>query len=331
LRKNLFKYAKKFLPLIGIVILFYIIYSLDIEEIKNAFLSINPLYIFVALLLTLPRVLVRNFGWQLIQKEQKIKLSYFRSLKIFLIGFFYCSITPSFIGHLMRAPYMKEETGEPYGKLFVNIIIDSTLRTISSYLMIFTGTLLVIVYYPDPFWNNSSIFVIVLIVFLIILSSALYFIKKERGEKLFHTLIKYIIPKKLKDSSYKFVNTFYKDFPTIYRLIPPLLLSFIVWIFFFTQEYIIVMAMGLDSEIPYHFFILLFPLANVAGYLPITFAGLGVREGTSIFIFTTLFGVGEAEIFVFTLVGFIITDIFTGFIGFLVTLTETGEKKSIPI
>lgn len=331
MKKHLFKYAKKFLPLIGIVILFYIIYNLDIEEIKSAFLSINPLYILAALSLTLPRVLVRNFGWQLIQKEQKIKLSYFHSLKIFLIGFFYCSITPSFIGHLMRAPYMKEVTGEPYGKLFVNILIDSTLRTISSYLMIFTGAILVITYFPDIFWNNTSIFTIVLIVFLITISSAFYFIKKERGEKIFHTLIRYIIPKKLKDSSYRFVNTFYKDFPKIIRLTPPLLLSFIVWIFFFTQEYIIVMAMGLGSEIPYHFFILLFPLANVAGYLPITFAGLGVREGASIFIFSTLFGVGEAEILVFTLVGFIITDIFTGFIGFLVSLKEAGEKKSLPL
>ena len=62
MKRNLFKYAKKFLPLIGIIILLYIIYNLDIEEIKNAFLSINPLYILVALLLTLPRVLIRNFG-----------------------------------------------------------------------------------------------------------------------------------------------------------------------------------------------------------------------------------------------------------------------------
>jgi uncharacterized protein (TIRG00374 family) len=231
----------------------------------------------------------------------------------------------------MRAPYMKEVTGEPYGKLFVNILIDSTLRTISSYLMIFIGGILVISFFPDIFWNNTSIFSIVLIVFLITLLIAFYFIKKERGEKIFHALIRYIIPKKLKEGSYRFVNSFYKDFPRITHLIPPLLISFIVWIFFFTQEYIIVMAMGLGSEIPYHFFILLFPLANVAGYLPITFAGLGVREGASIFIFSTLFGVGEAEILVFTLVGFIITDIFTGFIGFLVSLTEAGEKKSLPI
>ena len=329
--KNLFKYAKKLLPLIGIVILIYIIYNLNIEDIKNAFISINPIYIVAALSLTLPRVLIRNFGWQLIQKEQKIKLGYFRSLKIFLIGFFYCSITPSFIGHLMRAPYMKEDTGEPYGKLFVNILIDSTLRTISQYLMITIGALLVITYYPILFWKNVSIFAIILLIFVINILILIYFIKKERGEKIFHTLIRYIIPKKIKNSSYRFVNTFYKDFPRIHRLILPLLISFIVWTFFFTQEYIIVIAMGLGTKIPYIFFIFLFPLANITGFLPITFAGLGVREGASIFIFSTLFGVGEAKILVFTLVGFIITDIFTGFIGFLVSLTEAGEKKSIPL
>ncbi|MCK5636820.1 MAG: flippase-like domain-containing protein, partial [Thermoplasmatales archaeon] len=94
----------------------------------------------------------------------------------------------------------------------------------------------------------------------------------------------------------------------------------------FSQEYIVVMALGL--EIPFHLFILLFPLANIAGFLPITFAGLGVREAASIFIFSTIFAIGKEEILVFTLVGFMITDIFPGFVGFLVSLTEAGEKKS---
>jgi len=319
--KSLFKHAKKFLPLIGIAIFIYIVYSLNFEDIKNAFLSIKPIYIVLALSLTLPLLLIRNYSWQLILKEQKIKLSFFQSLKIFLIGFFYCSITPGFIGHLMRVPYMKEKTGEPYGKLFVNIFIDSTLRTVAIFLMILTGALLVIGSYPKLFWITIIIFIILVLVLL-------YFIKKERGEKLFHKLIKYLIPKKLKDNFHKFVNTFYFDFPRITRLILPILVAFITWIIVFTQEYIIVMALGVD--IPYHYFILLFPVANIAGFIPITFAGLGIREGTSILIFSTLFAVSQEDVFVFTLAGFIITDIFIGFIGFLVSLTEAREKRFIP-
>ena len=117
--KKIFKHAKKLLPFIGIAILIYTIYTLDIEKIKNAFFSIKPIFIILALSLTLPRILIRNYAWQLIQKEHNIKLTFFQSLKIFLMGYFYGSITPGYLGQLMRVPYMKEKTGEPYGKLFV--------------------------------------------------------------------------------------------------------------------------------------------------------------------------------------------------------------------
>ena len=316
--KKLFSYAKKFLPLIGIAILIILIINLDLEKIKNAFLSIEPIYIVIALLLTLPAMLLRNFAWQLLQKEQKINISFYRSLKIYLIGFFYCSITPAYAGHLMRVPYLKEETGEPYGKLFVNVFIDSTLRTIGQYLMILVGAILVFSTFPDLFWINAILLIITLI-------TSFYFIKKERGEKILFMLIKFFIPRRFKDKFYKFVHTFYHDFPRITRLIPPMLVGLLSWLIIFSQEYIVVMALGI--EIPFHIFILLFPLANVAGFVPITFAGLGVREATSILIFSTLFAIGREEILVFTLVGFMITGIFPGFIGFLVSLTEAGEKK----
>jgi uncharacterized protein (TIRG00374 family) len=151
-----------------------------------------------------------------------------------------------------------------------------------------------------------------------------YFIKKDRGEKLFHFLIKYIVPNKLKKNLYKFVNTFYDDFPRIKGLIIPVILGIITWIIIFSQEYIIVIALGLD--IPYLYFMLLFPIANVVGFIPITFAGLGTRELTAVILFSTLFSVAEAEVFVVSLLGFVVTDVFTGFIGFILSLSETKIK-----
>jgi len=311
--KNIFKHAKKFLPIIGVIILIYIIYNLDIEEIKTAFLSIKPIFIILALSLTLPRLLIRNYAWQLIQKEHKIKLSYFQSLKIFLIGYFYGSITPGYIGHLMRIPYMKEKTKEPYGKLFINSTIDSIVHTFSLYGMVIIGAFLLIEKFPEIL-PIAIAWVIILVIIVI------YFIKKERGEKLLYKLIKYFIPKKTKPNLNRFVKTFYNDFPSIKKMILPFVLGIFTWIIIFSQEYIIVIALGLD--IPYLYFLLLFPVANVVGFIPITFAGLGTRELTAIVIFSTLFAVSEEKIFVVSLVGFVITDIFTGFIGFLATLTE---------
>jgi len=310
---------KKFLPLIGIIIFIYLIYSLDIKEIGNAFLLINPLFLACSLLLTIPRIFIRNSAWQLIQKEQKITIPFFTSLKIFLIGYFYGTITPGYIGQLMRVPYMKEETEEPYGKLFVNTMIETIIHTLTLYGMMFFGALLVISTLPSLF--------ILTVTWVSILGIILFFfLKKERGEKFFFTLVYYLTPHSIKKYLHQFVDTFYFDFPQIKRLIVPLLLGLCTWIIIFTQNYLIVFGMGLD--IPYFSFLLLFPVANVAGFIPISFAGLGTRELTAVFLFSTIFAIPEAQVFVFSLVGFIITDVITGFIGFICASTTNLRKAT---
>ena len=321
--KKLFRYGRKFLPLIGIVFLGYLVYSLGIKDIKNAFLSIHPIYIIFALSLTVPRVFIRNYSWRLIQKEQKINLTYFQSLKIFMIGYFYASVTPGFVGQVMRLPYMKEKTGECYGKLFINTLIEVTLRQFAIYTMIFFGLIMTIESFSD-IELFRIILMIIIVAIIVTIGIIWYFIGKERGDNTFRFLERYLIPGRFKETYFDFVDTFYKDFPRLNRLIIPFLLSFVTWIIIFSQEYIIVMAVG--ANIPYVSFILLFPVANIAGYIPITFAGLGTRELASILIFSTLFGVADYKIFVFTVVGFIVTDVFTGFLGFLISLTETRKK-----
>ena len=317
MKKKIFKHVKKYLPLLGIIILLYIIYSLDFEKIKTAFLSVQPFFILLALSLTLPRILIRNAAWQMIQKEQKINISYWKSLKILFIGFFYCSITPGYIGHLMRIPYMKEETKQPYGKLFINVFLEVMIRAFSLYIMVTIGLLLVL----DLSYQMINILTIWFIWILIVIVILLFFIKKERGEKLLLILVKYLIPTKFKKDTKNFFETFYSDFPKMRKLIAPFLLGAITWVIVFSQEYLYVLSLGLN--IPYFYFLLLFPLANVAGFIPITVGGLGVREAAGILIFTTLFAVSKEEILVVSLLGFLTVEVFTGLIGFLLSLTDT--------
>jgi len=322
LNRGIFSKLKKFLPLVGFIVLLIIIFSLDVEKIKGAFFQISPIFIVISLTLTVPRVLIRNYSWGYIQKKQNINISFFQSLKCFMIGYFYGSWTPGFLGMVMRVPYMKEKTGEPYGKLFVNTFIEVIIRLVAIYAMIFVGLIIIIIQYSEI--EIAKILPIILgIIFFFQAIILLYFIKKERGEKFFNLLVKRIIPKKLKDPSFRFVETFYKDFPRMRSLIIPFILGIISWSIIFSQEYIIVFALG--ANIPYLSFLLIFPVANIAGYIPLTFAGIGFRELTSIFLFSQLFGVEQEVILVFTLVGFIITDVFMGFAGFLVSLTETGK------
>jgi uncharacterized protein (TIRG00374 family) len=312
--KDILNNIKLVLPFIGLIILFYIVFSLDTQKIITSFLSIEPIFIVYSLLLTIPLLLIRNVTWQIILKEQKITIGFFSSIKIYLIGVFYGSITPGYAGQLMRVPYLKEKTGEPYGKLFINTIIETFVHSFSLYGMMFFGAVLVIGMLPEIL----PITIVLLLAFSLL---AVYFTKREWGEKFFKVIITYFIPRKIKIHFNALVNTFYNDFPRFQVMILPFLLGIITWVIVFSQEYLILLGLGL--EIPYFAFLLLFPIANVAGFIPITFGGLGTRELTAIFIFTTMFPVAEEQILVLSLVGFFVTDLFLAFIGFILSLSES--------
>jgi glycosyltransferase 2 family protein len=319
--KNLLNKAKIVLPFIGLIILAYIIYSLDVHKIITAFFSIEPIFVVYALLLTIPLLLIRNATWQIILQEQKITVGFFYSLKIYLIGVFYGSITPGYYGQLMRVPYLKEKTNEPFGKLFINTIIETFVHSFSLYGMMIIGALLVIGTLPELL----PITIVWILCFVLL---GVYFTKKKRGEKFFRIIINYLIPKKVKPHLNAFVDTFYIDFPRFKMMILPFMLGIITWIIVFSQEYMILLGLGL--QIPYFAFLVLFPIANTAGFIPITFAGLGTREVTAIFIFTTLFPVAREQILVLSLIGFVVTDLFLGFLGFLLSLTESRMTTSLP-
>lgn len=320
MEKNLVSKIKLILPFIGLGILGYIGFSLDPNKIMTAFVSLNPLFVIYALLLTMPLLWIRNVEYQMILKEQKIKLSSWDSLKIFLIGMFYGSFTPGYTGQLMRVPYMKKKTGQPYGKLFINTIIDTFVHSFSIYGMIIVGAFFVVGTIPELL----PVTITWMVCFCVM---AFYFTRRQSGEKFFRVIITYLIPKKVKSNLNAFVDTFYKDFPRFKMMILPFCIGIITWVMVFSQEYLILLGLGL--QIPYLSFLLLFPIANVAGFIPITFAGLGTREFTAILIFTNLFSVTGEQILVLSLVGFFITDIVVAFIGFLLSLTETRVKKNI--
>lgn len=88
------------------------------------------------------------------------------------------------------------------------------------------------------------------------------------------------------------------------------------------------MGLSLNIEVPYLNFILLYPIANVVAFIPITSAGLGKREATLIFLFS-FYGVAPEKTLVISLADHLLTDVLTGFYGFIVSAIEArGNKKS---
>ena len=250
-------------------------------------------------------------------KKQKIRVSFLKSLKIFLIGYFYGSVTPGYLGQTIRIPYMKIATKEPLGKLFVNSFIETAVHGLSLYIMMLIGAFLVASQYPEIFIGSCIFFCGSILIYI-------FFIKKERGERTFYFLIKLFIPKKFRKQMDRFVETFYKDFPQLKDYILPFLLGIPAWIIIYSQIYII--GLSLNVEIPYFLFLLLYPIANIVAFIPISAAGLGTREATLVFLFS-LYGVAPEKTVVISIAGHLLTDVLTGFYGLIISISESRNNK----
>ena len=317
-KKSLFKIIKKILPLIGIIILAYLIYNIGIENLASTFMKISPFHIIAVVLLTIPLAILANIQWQLVLKKQNIQIGFFESLKIAFISSFYSAITPGKIGSYIKVAYLKEKTNEPYGKLFTNSIIFSVISLLSFFCFLFASSLFLINKIP-------IVFPIICIAFFIFLAIIFFFYKKNRGEKAIHQLISLFIPKKTKKSFEKFADTFYYDFPNAKDLVLPFLIDFLPTIVVYSQLYLIALSLGI--QIPYHEFILICPIITAITILPISPSALGTRELTAVYLFS-LYGVDPATSVVLSLSGYLLLGLPSICLGAILALIWARNDKT---
>jgi len=307
---------KKILPIIGILIFIYIINLIGPNKIFSTLFNFSPIILLLVITLIFLTLLLKNYIWQIILDKQKVSISFFKSLKLILIGRFYGIITPGNLGTYAKVIYLKEETDEPTGKLFVNIIIFQVIDCVAFYIIVLISAILFAS-------ENFEIFILVFVYISIMSIIYLIFINKERGEKIINFFIKIFIPKKLKTYFTNFSYTFYKDFPKIKELLYPFGISFIVQISEYTYLYILAIFLGIDISFP--LFIVLFTIAAILATMPISIGGLGTREAALILLFTP-FGIAAHKLVAFSLMIFIIS-LFFAFIGFILAIIESKNKK----
>jgi len=306
---------KKLLPIIGIIILIYIITTLDLNKIYEVFLSIDPLYSFFCFFAIVPIVILTNIQWQILLKKQKIKVSFFYSLKNIFIGYFYGFISPGGLGAYTRALYLEQESKSPLPKCLSNIIIFNTTNYISSLFLGVIGAIILSSIFP-------YLFVFIIILIIIIVSMLLFLLKKEKSKIFFTKIIKIRIFATVKDRLINSLDSFYEDIPRFKDIIIIFIISIISW-FISTAELFFISKL-FNIEISFFYFIFIIIVAEFIASIPISIYGLGTREVTLITIFS-FFGVVPENILSLSLFWFVIIWLFPSIIGAFVTYTETKK------
>jgi uncharacterized protein (TIRG00374 family) len=313
---------KKLLPIFGIIILLFIIASLDLKQIYNAFSNISPLYLFIAFFAIIPVVILSNIQWQILLKKQKIKVSFLYSLKNIFIGYFYGFISPGGLGAYTRVLYLQQKSKAPLAKCASNIIIFNTIDFLSLLLIGAIGAILFSSIYPNLLLTITI--TIIIIIFLLIL----LFLKKEKSKIILQKLIQTRIFTPFKEKLTKSLDSFYEDIPRIKDVLLPFFISLFGWIIKFAEFYLISRLFSIN--VPFVYFILMIAIANIIASIPISIYGLGTRDAALITMFS-IFNVLPEKVISLTLLWFVIIWLTPSVIGAFVTFFETKNHQKFLI
>tara|TARA_Y100000310_G_C20666201_1_gene807624 strand:- start:1006 stop:1932 length:927 start_codon:yes stop_codon:yes gene_type:complete len=302
----------KILPLIGVIIFVYLIYRIGFNEIISAFAIQNIVPFIAALIVMVFIFLVQTLKWQSILKLQGYKIPFFKLFKIHLISYFYGLITPAKAGTLIRINYIKKITKDSLAKSSSNTIIDKILDFSVVLTLGFLGVLFFIQSFVDFIW----LFVVLLVIFI---AASLILLKKERTEQILRFFYRFLLPKKYKAKAKHYFYDFYSNFPKRRKLIIPLILTAITWILIYSLSYFLGLSIGID--LPYHYFILLFPITTILAMIPISPSGLGIREVTLIGLFGQ-YGIASELLIALSILTYITNGVIPAFFGWIFSMQK---------
>jgi uncharacterized protein (TIRG00374 family) len=309
---------KKLLPLVGIVILVYILWRFDIGKIISVFSTVNPLYAALCFL-GMPIVyLIANTEWQIILKKQRIHVSFISSLKTMFIGYFYGFVTPGGFGSYLCSLNLKNESKAPLPKCLSNIITFNTIDYINIFFMGSIGGLFLLGQYP-----YLLLFILILLFCMCFLF--IFYLRQKTSKHLFERLLRTQIFKFIQQHVEDPIETFYEDLPSFKSLLVPFLISIFNLIFFYTILFFV--AQLFNIHIPYLTFLFMLGITSSIATIPISVYGLGTRDAVVVALFS-LYSIPPENCISFTLFWFILFSVTASITGAIVTVFENKKLPS---
>jgi len=302
---KILKNWKRYLPIIGILLFIYILLKINLVNVLYEISQINIYFLILAIIFVFFLIFTATLKWFVIAYFQGIKIPFREAVKINLISDFYGFITPSKLGSVVRAEYLKEYADDNIGKGLFNFVIDKILD-ISS--IIFIAILFSFIF-KDKLELPIGIFLALFFLFVFLI---LFFIKKERSKIILRIFYWKFIPNKFREKAKITFDSFYDNVPKKRYFVLFFLLNLFNWFLIYLTTYFIGLSLGID--LPFIFYLGILPIGTLVTLIPISINGLGTREASLISLFG-LFGISSAKVFSMSIIGQFIAGIIPAIIG----------------
>ncbi|OGQ56335.1 MAG: hypothetical protein A3J24_07760 [Deltaproteobacteria bacterium RIFCSPLOWO2_02_FULL_53_8] len=300
---------------VSAVILWALFKNINLELFWNTVISVSPLAVIAVAFILIANQSLSSFRWSIILRKD-MDVSYLRLLSIYFIGMFFNNFLPTMVGGDIVKGYFLYRSSGRGDVSFASIFMDRYSGFTA--LMAITAIALIPGYTLIAGTGLIAAFALLLGGFLC--ASLLIWVSG------LHTWAMRILGRIHFYGINKKIDTFYNVLMSYKGRSDILVKIFICSLFI--QSSVMVgywflgRQLGIDIGIGYYF--LFIPLTTVISMLPISLAGLGLREGAFIYLFT-LAGVSKEQALTLSLIYFAIMAI-VSLIGGIEYLRIGGQR-----
>jgi glycosyltransferase 2 family protein len=302
---------------IGLLILIYLLITIDIKMMIAIILKSNPIHLTSALVFMFIHVYIKFLRYQFILIQQGVNNPFIRTAHYSLAAIYISFITPGRIGEISKAYFIHKDLGIPLNRLFAGSILDRIFEIFALLIIALFAFIIVL-----PTKNNIPIIIFIL---AISLTPAIFLIKSIR-----FWLIRLLgnIQNKFFNSDSLAVNAnrFFSEINALlnWKILFGVAATIAAYALFFTSCYF--MGLSIDIPLPYYKVAIFIACANILSFLPVSFAGIGTREACLVYFFS-LERLSSESALAFSTIVFSLTYILFGFIGFICFMTLKQGKK----
>ncbi len=295
---------------VSLVLIAAILLSVDVNALWGVLRRASPWYLAGALVVSMLGVLVRGVRWQILVQDQGVSASLRELTGLWFISFLFTNLLPSGIGGDAVKAYELSRSTKQGAQVVSTVLVDRfmglfALQAIALIALIFSWRLI-------PFQ---------IVIFTVVIFGASLLVAWVVSSKPLWSGLAQRVPLFARFLAIKSVNGLVNSLQNYSR--SALLRSFAVGLAFnvllITMNILLGTALGASLPVPYY--MVFVPITSVVLVVPISFAGLGVREGTYVFLFTQA-GLAQEVALSLALMVYVIGTVAPGVVGGIIYLAR---------
>jgi uncharacterized protein (TIRG00374 family) len=281
---------------VGIGLILFLIYALDIQKIINNIRGIKYIYLFYAAIPYFLFIILSAWRWQVLLDFKKFGIRFRETIRIYFISLFFNNLLPTTVGgDMMRVAYtMKERRADALATVLVDRILG--------FVGLFIFSLIAVFYLLIE--KNETEFLPFMLIGLCVVVLITYVFFSEKAYAFISPAISRLKILKIGER----INRLHEAGTDFGGAWGPISLcvahSVVIQATLAIAPFFVLLGMG-NSELGLVPFFIYVPIINVISMIPVSLNGLGVRENSYVILFSRVGLDGEVSLAV-SLVSFFI-------------------------